>query len=148
MLKYSEIQGVRKTLKKKLTVTILLFLIFSDFLETFINFCFKKSTQNANTLEISNLAGLTVFIKTVFLSPYLWVALLVVFLTFVIWSTILSKIDLSVAVPIASFSYVLVPIVSIIFLHEKIGLLRWAGILLILMGVIFVSLSTKEEGAV
>ena len=147
MLKYSEIQEVRKTLKKKLTVTILLFLVFSDFLETFINFCFKKSAQNANTLEILNLTGLIVFIKTVFLSPYLWVALLAVFLTFVIWSTILSKIDLSVAVPIASFSYILVPITSIIFLHEKIGLLRWAGILLILTGVIFVSLSTKEEEA-
>ena len=134
-------------MKKKLTVTILLFLVFSDFLETFINFCFKKSAQNANTLEILNLTGLIVFIKTVFLSPYLWVALLAVFLTFVIWSTILSKIDLSVAVPIASFSYILVPITSIIFLHEKIGLLRWAGILLILTGVIFVSLSTKEEEA-
>ena len=132
-------------MKKKLTIIVLLFLVFSDFLETFVNFCFKKSAQNASTLEISNLAGLTVFIKTVFLSPYLWVALVTVFLIFVIWSTILSKIDLSVAVPIASFSYILVPITSIIFLHEKIGLLRWAGILLILTGVIFVSLSTKEE---
>ena len=86
MLKYSEIQGVRKTLRKKLTATILSFLIFSDFLETFTNFCFKRSAQNANTLEISSLAGLIVFIKTVFLCPYLWVALLSVFFTFVIWS--------------------------------------------------------------
>jgi drug/metabolite transporter (DMT)-like permease len=72
---------------------------------------------------------------------------LVVFLTFVIWSTILSKIDLSVAVPIASFSYILVPIVSIVFLHEQISLFRWLGILLILTGVVFVSLSTEEKGA-
>jgi len=134
-------------LKKKLTFIILLFLIFSDFLETFVNFCFKKSAQNADTLEISSFSGFIIFIKAVFLSPYLWVALLTVFLIFIIWSTILSKIDLSVAVPIASFSYILVPIASIIFLHEKIGLLRWAGIFFILMGVIFVSLSTKEEGA-
>jgi undecaprenyl phosphate-alpha-L-ara4N flippase subunit ArnE len=68
-------------------------------------------------------------------------------LTFIIWSTILSKIDLSVAVPIASFSYILVPLVSIIFLHEKISALRWLGIFFILAGVIFVSLSSREKEA-
>jgi undecaprenyl phosphate-alpha-L-ara4N flippase subunit ArnE len=133
-------------LKKKLTITILSFLIFSDFLETFTNFCFKKSALNADRLGISSFSELIIFLKTVSLSPYLWIAFLSVFLTFVIWSTILSKIDLSVAVPIASFSYILVPVVSIIFLHEQIGLLRWLGILLILTGVIFVSLSTEEKG--
>jgi drug/metabolite transporter (DMT)-like permease len=65
--------------------------------------------------------------------------------TFVIWSTILSKIDLSVAVPVASFSYILVPLASIIFLGEKVALLRWIGIIFILSGVILVSLTSKEN---
>ena len=64
---------------------------------------------------------------------------------FIIWSTVLSKIDLSVAVPIASFSYILVALVSILFLHETITLLRWMGIFLILTGVIFVSVSSRAE---
>jgi undecaprenyl phosphate-alpha-L-ara4N flippase subunit ArnE len=64
---------------------------------------------------------------------------------FIIWSTILSKIDLSVAVPIASFSYILVALVSILFLHETITLLRWMGIFLILTGVIFVSVSSRVK---
>jgi len=88
---------------------------------------------------------LVIFFKSVFSSPFLWFGLLSVLLTFIIWSTILSKIDLSVAIPIASFSYILVPLVSIIFLHEKIGILRWLGIFFILMGVISVSLSSKEK---
>ncbi|MDD4954808.1 MAG: EamA family transporter, partial [Candidatus Omnitrophica bacterium] len=66
-------------------------------------------------------------------------------LIFVIWSTILSKIDLSVAVPVASFSYILVPLTSIVFLHEKINGVRWLGIIFILMGIIFTSLSSKER---
>jgi undecaprenyl phosphate-alpha-L-ara4N flippase subunit ArnE len=65
--------------------------------------------------------------------------------TFIIWSTILSRIDLSAAVPIASFSYILVPLVSIVFLHEKISNLRWLGIFFIILGVIFVSLSSQEK---
>jgi len=64
---------------------------------------------------------------------------------FIIWSTILSKIDLSIAVPIASFSYILVALVSILFLHETINLLRWMGIFLILTGVIFVSVSSRVK---
>jgi uncharacterized membrane protein len=48
-------------------------------------------------------------------------------------------------VPIASFSYILVPLVSIVFLGEKISLLRWSGIIFILLGVIFVSLSTADK---
>jgi drug/metabolite transporter (DMT)-like permease len=58
---------------------------------------------------------------------------------------ILSKIDLSVAVPIASFSYILVPVVSIVFLHEQITALRWLGVLFVLVGVVLVSLSSKER---
>jgi drug/metabolite transporter (DMT)-like permease len=52
-----------------------------------------------------------------------------------------------VAVPVASFSYILVPLASIIFLHEKIDMLRWFGIIFILMGIIFVSMSSKEKVA-
>jgi drug/metabolite transporter (DMT)-like permease len=133
--------------KKKLTLKILSVLIFSDLLETFTQFCFKKSTFSQSEFYITGLLDSVVFLKGVFSSPFLWVGLLSVALTFIIWSTILSKIDLSVAVPIASFSYILVPLVSIIFLHEKISALRWLGIFFILAGVIFVSLSSREKEA-
>jgi drug/metabolite transporter (DMT)-like permease len=66
-------------------------------------------------------------------------------LMFIIWSAILSKIDLSVAVPIASFSYILVALVSILFLNETVSLLRWIGIFFILSGVIFVSASSQAR---
>jgi drug/metabolite transporter (DMT)-like permease len=131
--------------KKKITLKILLFLIFTDFLETFTHFCFKKSTFSQSEFYITKLLDIAIFLKGVFSSPFLWFGLLSVLLTFIIWSTILSKIDLSVAVPIASFSYILVPLISIIFLHEKISILRWGGIFFILGGVIFVSLSSKEK---
>ncbi len=132
--------------KKKITLTILLFLIFSDILETLTHFCFKKSALSGNVSDINAFFDVFNFLRLVFASPFLWLGLLSVLTTFIIWSTILSKIDLSVAVPIASFSYVLVPLVSIIYLHEKINAMRWLGISFILIGVIFVSLSSKEGG--
>jgi drug/metabolite transporter (DMT)-like permease len=131
--------------KKRITLKLLLILISTDFLETFTQFCFKKSALFGSRVEIGDFIGFLAFLKTAAFSPFLWMAFLSVLLTFIIWATVLSKIDLSVAVPVASFSYILVPVTSIVFLHEKISLLHWAGILFILAGVIIVSLSTHEK---
>jgi len=131
--------------KKRVTFKILLLLIASDLFETAIHLFFKKSVLTQNGFKVVDLASASVFLKTAFSSPFLWAGLAAVVTVFIIWSAVLSKIDLSVAVPIASFSYVLVPVVSIIFLHEKVTALRWLGIFFILAGVIFVSLSSKEK---
>jgi drug/metabolite transporter (DMT)-like permease len=133
------------TAKRRLTLKILLFLVSTDILETFAQFCFKKSTACSNFPEITTILQGVIFLKAVISSPFLWLALISVFAIFIIWSTILSKIDLSVAVPVASFSYVLVPLTSSIFLHEKVSSTRWLGIIFILIGVIFVSVSTTHK---
>jgi len=131
--------------KKKVTFKILLLLIASDILETTVHFLFKKSTLGSSQGQVTDLATATAFLKVVFSSPFLWTGLLTVAAVFIVWSMVLSKIDLSVAVPIASFSYILVPLVSIIFLHEQITALRWLGVFFVLAGVILVSLSSKER---
>jgi drug/metabolite transporter (DMT)-like permease len=131
--------------KKKLTLKIILFLVLSDIMETVTQLFFKKCATPAGSITVNNPAGIVSFLGEVSSSPYLWLGFFTVLLTFIVWATILSKIDLSVAVPIASFSYILVPLASVFLLHEKISLLRWAGIGLIFAGVIFVSLSSKEK---
>lgn len=131
--------------KKKVTLKILFLLIASDILETAVHFFFKKSALAQGGFTVTGLASAVIFLKMVFSSPFLWAGLVTVALVFIIWSTALSRIDLSVAVPIASFSYILVPLVSIVFLHEEITVLRWMGILFVLSGVILVSLSSKER---
>lgn len=133
--------------KKKITIRILLFLILADVLETLTHFCFKKSALTEGDILVTKFADILVFLKGVSASPFLWLGLLSVLLTFIIWSSILSKIDLSVAVPVCSFSYISIALVSIFFLNEKISFLRWSGIFLILIGVIFVSLSSREKEA-
>lgn len=114
-------------------------------METFTHLCFKKSALIENEVVITRFSELLVFLQSVFSSPFLWLGLLSVLGTFIIWSSLLSKIDLSVAVPICSFSYILVPLASIIFLHEKVSLFRWSGVFFILLGVVFVSLSASEK---
>ena len=133
--------------RKKLTLKIFSFLVFIDLLETLTNFCFKKSTFFVDNFHVASIGDLLAFFRAILFSPFLWVGLLSVAATFIIWSTVLSKIDLSVAVPVCSFSYITIAIVSIIFLHEKINMMRWLGIFFILAGVTAVSLSSKEKEA-
>lgn len=134
------------TSRKYITLKILLFLIFTDIVETFAQFCFKKSSGWAALLGVHNFSDAGLFVKAVALSPFLWLGLFSVFVIFMVWTTILSKIDLSVAVPVASFSYVLIPLVSHFLLHEQISVLRWYGIFCILLGVILVSTTSGHKG--
>lgn len=129
---------------KNITLKILLLLVFCDLLETLAQFFFKKTAATAGTIHLATFNQVLTFMAGMLSCWYLWISFVSIALLFILWSTVLSKIDLSVAVPIASFSYVLVPIASVMFLHEKMNLLRWMGIAFILAGVIVVSLSAKK----
>jgi drug/metabolite transporter (DMT)-like permease len=58
---------------------------------------------------------------------------------FASYLTALSWADLTFVLPATSFSYVVVAILSHFWLHEHISIARWSGILLIVVGVGFVS---------
>ncbi|MBI4982734.1 MAG: EamA family transporter [Candidatus Omnitrophica bacterium] len=131
--------------KKQVTLKIFAALALTDLLETFAQFCFKKSAISAELLKISFFGAGLEFVGMLVRSPFLWLGLFSVFVIFVLWCAILSEIDLSVAVPVASISYITIPLVSVIFLGEKISLMQWSGISFILFGIILVSLSTKTS---
>ena len=131
--------------KRNLTLKILIVICLNDLLETFSHFCFKKGADLLPGVQLHSLNDALTFTATMLSSPYVWFGMMSVFVIFVSWSTILSKIDLSLATPATSFSYVMVAVVSWLFLQEHISLLRWLGILFILAGVAAVSKSSKKE---
>lgn len=51
---------------------------------------------------------------------------------------LVSWADLSYVLPVTSIGYALVAVCGRVFLHEQVSLARWAGIFLIVMGVILV----------
>lgn len=130
--------------KRHLTWGIFLLLVSTDILETLAQFFFKKCALGQASATVSSLDSGIVFARAILFSPYLWLGLVTVLAVFAIWSGVLSRIDLSVAVPIASFSYITIPLVSVVFLRESVSVLRWSGIGFILIGVILVSLSSRE----
>jgi drug/metabolite transporter (DMT)-like permease len=60
-------------------------------------------------------------------------------LSAVVWLLVLSRASLSFAYPFASLTYVLILLADKFLLHEDIPVLRWAGVFLIVTGIVLVA---------
>ena len=78
------------------------------------------------------------YVRAVF-NPWvaLGISLLILWLFFQL--ALLSWADLSYVLPVTSIGYVLSALAGTLFLHEEISRWRWAGILLIVAGVVLVA---------
>ena len=130
--------------RNNLTLTVFILIIMTDIAESIAQTFMKLGLNN---LAISNItiANLWEFLAGCASSGYVWLGVFVFFVNFFLWITVLSRVDLSVAHPVGSTSYIFVPILAMLFLHESISPLRWLGIILIVCGIHFVAKSTKME---
>ena len=72
---------------------------------------------------------------------YIVTSFVLYFIPALIWTYLLTKYPVSVVQPILSLTYVLTPILAMIFLSESVPVLRWIGIATIILGVYLVSQS-------
>ena len=107
----------------KLTLKILLAVILNDFIDGFAQVLMKKGLVHYGP------------------SPLAWAGIVLHAFNFFLWIGILSQIDLGLAVPLGSTVYVIVPVLALVLLHEKLTLLKCAGIFLIILGILFISKS-------
>src|SRR5438128_1262869 len=74
-------------------------------------------------------------------SPMVWAGTLLLIVFFVLYSAALSWADLSFVLPATAFGYVLNVAAGYYFLSEIVSNRRWAGAVIITLGVLFVSRS-------
>ena len=75
-----------------------------------------------------------------------WVGTLLLIVFFVLYSAALSWADLSFVLPATAFGYVLNVAAGHYFLGELVSNRRWAGAVIITLGVLFVSRSGQRTG--
>lgn len=68
-----------------------------------------------------------------------WAGLALFGLSAVVWLVVLSRASLSFAYPFASLTYVLILLFDRGVLHQPVSALRWAGVALIVAGIVLVS---------
>jgi len=86
-------------------------------------------------------ASLLQRITMLFKSPYVWVGSIAYVGATLVWFNVLSKIDLSIALPALSLTYIITLFTSAVFLHESITYLRILGVIIICFGVYLISRS-------
>ena len=89
----------------------------------------EKIATNHVTTE-----GILLYIELIKL-PWTWLALFLAPFQLFVWTKILKKTELSLAYPIASFSYPLVMLAAQLILKEHLGCKVWFGALLVTAGV-------------
>lgn len=132
--------------KSSLTLNIFLLIVLNDIGDTLAQILMKKGCLQIG-MDTVTLQSLGSFWIRSLSSPLLWLGMLVMILNFFLWIAVLYKVDLSIAMPVGSTSYVFIPVAAMLFLHERISLLRWLGIFAIVLGIHFVSQSKKQVPA-
>jgi uncharacterized membrane protein len=90
---------------------------------------FKKAVTGVGTVSI--MYAFIVSIKSI----HFWAGGFLYGTSLVLWMKILADTDLSYARPFSALGYVVVAVISFVYLGESISLLRWTGIFLIAAGV-------------
>jgi len=126
--------------RNHLTWNIFFLVVLNDGVEALAQLVMKKGliTTGMTCVTFANFAEFVVRNASSFL---VWLGILIYALSFFIWIVVLYKIDLSVAMPLGSVSYILVPLAAIVFLHEHVDIVRWVGIVCVVFGIYFVSKS-------
>lgn len=70
------------------------------------------------------------------LSAWTWLGVLVYIASLISWLYVLRFVPLSVAFPLVNIVHVLVPVGSLLFLHEHVSPMRWVGIAIVLCGIL------------
>ena len=117
------LEGVLEVLN---TLAIILVVI-GNFIGAFGSVFLKKGAKNFNFNILKQLRN-----------KYLIFGVLLFVLSSVAYIYALSMERLSVLYPVTSFTYILVALFSVWLLKEKMNKYKWLGIILIILGIIFV----------
>ena len=129
-------------MKKHLTLKVFSLIILNDIIDSVAQFAMKKGLISTGIDSVA-LGNIMEFVSKGASSVLIWFGLSLYAVNFLIWIIILYKVDLSIAMPVGSTCYVFVPIIAIVFLHEHMSIVRWLGILCIILGIHFVAQSKK-----
>lgn len=126
-------------MKSGLTLVISL-IVLTSICDT-ISQLFLKHSINSLDFHINSVKKAIQFVLRLIRMPRLLISLLFSTLSLFIWLFVLSKADLNFAFSVDSMHYIFIALGSMLMLKERIGVVRWMGIIAIVMGIFLVSIS-------
>lgn len=94
-----------------------------------------------NEIGAFNLSNLIPTMGKILTHPRILTGFVSIGIGAVFWLAAIARVELSWAYPLLSLGYILVLVLSAVFLGESVSPVRWIGVLVIVVGVILVSRS-------
>lgn len=76
--------------------------------------------------------------------PRLWIGLFIFGISALFWLLVLSRVPLSIAYPLVGMSYVIVVGLARFVLDENVPALRWAGVVVVGIGIALIGVSSRS----
>jgi len=99
----------------------------------------KIGAGRMGTIQLGSAQAIVHFLAKMFTNPMVLGGMTLYFLSAAVWLYLLTKLDISVVQPVLALTYVVTPILAIIFLNEGVPPMRWFGIFIIILGVFIVA---------
>ena len=107
-------------------------------LNAFAQVSLKKGMQAIGIFSFTLDNVLPIGLRAI-VNPFILAGLLCYVVSVVIWLMVLSRVEVTYAYPFLSVGYIITALAGLIFLDENMGLMRWAGVFIICVGVVLIS---------
>lgn len=113
--------------------------LLTDICDT-ISQLFLKSSINSIDLHINTFKKALELVIRLAKIPVVWLGFVFSGISLCIWLFVLTRADLNFAYSVDSMRYILITLASMAILKEKIGTIRWFGIIAVVSGIMLVVL--------
>lgn len=96
-------------------------------------------TLKAGMNQVGTVTVSAASVKAIASTPLVWAGLGLFGISAVFWLFVLSRASLSFAYPFVALTYLIIVVVDRFVLHETVPTVRWAGVGLIMVGIVLVS---------
>ena len=124
---------------------IMLGVVFAVIASTVGDLFIAAGMRRVGALTWQGLKAVPAQISVIVRTPQIPLGVLCMAIFFFTWLALLSRADLSLILPMTALTYVLNGLAAEPVLGEKVSRQRWAGILVITVGVILVTLSGENH---
>lgn len=118
---------------------IALIFLFGISMGAFGGILMKVGADQIGHVQIHSIMQLIEYLFKLFTNTPSLAGVALYFFAAVVWSYLLTKLDISFVQPILALTYVVTPLLAIVLLHEQVPATRWLGIAIIVAGVIVVA---------
>ena len=121
---------------------LVLFLIaLTSLCDTINQLLLKSAIDSLHFTPTLNIKKILKFVFRLIIKPRLWLGLVFSLASLCVWLVVLSRADLNFAFSADSMRYIFIALASRFVLKEKMSTWRWLGTGLIVVGIVFVSIS-------